>query len=231
MKRLFFLLVTACFCAGLHSQQFECDCSETDGSYNSYFQNLLISREYNNPIQHFRGEQFFNVWAPGNITMVNGETVSGMLLRYDKYQDQVLWLRQTDFKTGVINKSIVSGFDVYHEDHQLAGSFIRKKINSPGMGAVDAYLQILTEGPVGFYVFRNVVKAISVSRTVDNNLYYLGIDSNLYPVALRRKSLLRSPGIDKDIMKGIIRSNHLTLYQDEADFTKAVYLYNESLMQ
>ncbi|MBN1159181.1 MAG: hypothetical protein JXA61_07350 [Bacteroidales bacterium] len=227
MKRIFLFLTAACFCVCLFSQQFECDCSETDGSYNEFLQNLLISREYHNPIQHVRGDQFFNTWNPGDISLVNGDTVREMQLRYDRYQDEVIWLRQTDFKMGVINKSLVAGFDLYNGDHQLTGSFVKKKISVPGMASVEAYLQILTEGHTSLYVYRKVVLAVSVSRTVDNTIYYLCTGSKCSSVALRRKSLLRSPGVDKDLMKDIIRSNRLTLHKDEADFTKAVVLYNE----
>jgi hypothetical protein len=229
MKRILLIVLTAYFCSILHSQQYECDCNEVNGSYNNFLQNLLISREYYNPIRHFDGEQYFSAWTPGNITLVNGVTVRDMTIRYDKYLDDILWLRQTDFKTGVINKSIVSGFDLYNTDYQLIGSFVKKRINPPGMAPIDAFLQVLAEGTVSLYVYRNVVQAISVSRTVDNTIYYICIGSDCRSVALRRKSLIKTPGIDKDMMKSIIRSNRLTIYNDETDLAKAVYLYNEAI--
>ena len=152
-----------------------------------------------------------------------------MMLRYDRYSDELLWLRQTDFRTGMINKSVVAGFEFSDEEGQLTRTFVKKEIRRPGMGSFDAYLQILVEGPVSLYVFRNVVQAVSVSKTVDNTLYFLHTGSGWYPVAMRRRSLLKTPGIDIDLMKNIIRSNRLSFHNDESDFTKAVYLYNESL--
>ena len=97
------------------------------------------------------------------------------------------------------------------------------------MAAKDAYLQFLVEGNVSLYVFRNVVSAISESRTVDHTVYYLMVDSSSYMVSMRRKSLLKTPGIDKDIMKGIFQSNRLKVRKNEVNFIRAVYLYNEAL--
>lgn len=229
MKRIAFLIITACIGAGLHSQQYNCSCDKINGTHNLYLQNLLISREYYNPIQHYRGDQYFNKWTTGTISLVNGETIGDMMLRYDKFQDELLWLRQGDFKTGVVNKSIVTGFDIYDTDHQLMGSFIKKEIMLLGTGLTDTYLQVLAAGTVNFYVFRNVLKAVSESRTIDHTLYYLEIDSKYYSVPLQRRGLLKTPGIDKEVMRNIIRSNHLSVKKNEANFSKAVYLYNKAI--
>lgn len=227
MKRISFLIIMAYIGAGLHSQQYNCNCEKINGTYDLYLQNLLISREYYNPIQYFGRDQYFNTWTSGTIKLINSETIDDIMLMYDMFQDELLWLRQGDFKTGVVNKAIVGGFDIYDTDHQLIGSFIKKKMKIFGKGLTDVYLQVLAEGTIELYVFRNVSRGEGI--TIDHTQYYMEIDSNYYSVPIRRRSLIKTPGIDKEVMRNIIRSNHLSVYENEANFSKAVYLYNKAI--
>ena len=212
------------------SQQYDCNCLDTDGSYNTYLLNLLISREYQNPISYYRGDQYFNTWAPGYLNLANGATVTNISLRYNKFLDEVLWLRTSDFKTGIINKSIVSGFAIFDQDNHLLGSFVKRRIKTPGLDSVYAYLQVLAEGELSLYAYRNVVKAISESRTVDNTTYYIFVNEDqYYTIRLKKKSLLRIPVIDSEIMKSIIRTNRIVFRKNETNFAMALKLYNEAL--
>ncbi len=227
MKRISFLVIMAYIGAGLHSQQYNCNCDTVNGTHDLYLQNILISHEYYNPIQYLGRDQYFNTWTSGTIKLINGETIDDIMLMYDKYQDELLWLRQGDFKTGVVDKAIVKGFDIYDPDHQLKGSFIKKEIKLLGKGLTNVYLQVLVEGAVNLYVFRNVSMGEGIA--IDHTQYYLEIDSNYYSVPIRRRGLIKTPGIDKEVMRNIIRSNYLSVYENEANFSKAVYLYNQAI--
>lgn len=214
------------------AQQYDCNCVEQDGLYNNYLQNLLISREYYNPVSYYRGDQYFNTWSPGEVVLSNGEKVTGISLRYQKYLDELLWLRNSDFRTAIVSKSIVSGFIIYDENQQTMGRFTKKSIKLPGTVPFDAYVEVLAEGRLDFYVFRNVVKAISESRFVDNTTYYVSLDDGgMRTIRLRRRSLIKLPGIDSELMKNIIRTNHIAFHKDEAQVAAAVRLYNEAVMQ
>lgn len=230
MKKIVFLISVWVIIFPASSQQYECNCSETDGSYNTYLLNLLISREYQNPISYYGGNQYFNSWTIGRVNLTNGATVNNINLRYNKFLDELLWLRTSDFKTGVVNKSIVKGFMIYDEDNQLQGTFVKKKIKTPGMDSINAYLQILAEGELSLYTYRNVVRAISESRIVDNTSYYIFIDEDrYYTIRLKKRILLNIPEIDSEIMKSIIRTNRITFRGDETNFARAVKLYNEAV--
>ncbi|MBN2480754.1 MAG: hypothetical protein JXB19_03370 [Bacteroidales bacterium] len=211
----------------LYSQQYECNCEIQSGSYKKFLQDQLISVQYYNPIQYFRGVQYFNTWTSGNIKLINGEIIRDMTLRYDQYMDELLWLRHSDSAIGILNKSIVAGFDLFDTNGRLLGSFEKIRINLAGMGAIDAYLQVLAKGHVSLYAFRNVVKVIRESRTTNNTLYFIGVNSVPWAVSLRRRSLLNTPGINREAMKGIIRSNRLILRNNEANLARAVSIYNE----
>ena len=213
--------------ASLFSQQYDCNCEGRDSAYADFIRKTLISRQYENPIMGYSGEQYFNNWSPGRIMLENGEIIENMTLRYDMYTDELLWQRTSDFQIGVVNKEIVKGFDFYGNGIQPEISFVKRKLRSTDTKNV--YLQVLAEGDLNFYVFRNLVSAAGENRTVDNTKYYIFSYPVQYTqVRLNRKSLLNLPGVGKEIIQAIIRTNHLSPGGNEADFTKAVYYYNQT---
>jgi hypothetical protein len=213
--------------AGLFSQQYDCNCEVSDSVYADFIRKTLISRQYENPITGYSGGQYFNNWSPGRIILASGEIIENMTLRYDMYMDEVLWQRTTDFQIGVVNKEIVKGFDFYGDGIQPEVSFVKRKLRSTDTKNV--YLQILIEGNLSLYVFRNLVSAAGESRTVDNTKYYIfSFPVQYIQVRLNRKNLLNLPGVGKDTIQAIIRTNRLNPIRNEADFTKAVYYYNQT---
>jgi hypothetical protein len=213
--------------AGLFSQQYDCNCEGNDPAYADFIRKTVISRQYENPITAYSGGQYFNNWSLGRIILESGEVIENMTLRYDMYTDELLWQRTTDFQIGVVNKELVKGFDFYGNGIQPEVSFVKRKLRSTDTKYV--YLQVLIEGDLSLYVFRNLVSAAGESRTVDNTKYYIFFYPVQYiQVRLNRKSLFNLPGVGKDMIQAIIRTNHLRPGRNEADFTKAVYYYNQT---
>lgn len=224
--RMFGTIVFLLLSVGLFSQQYDCNCEVKDAAYIEFIRRTLISRQYENPIAGYRGGHYFNNWSPGRILLENGEIIENMTLRYDMYTDELLWQRTTDFQIGVVNKEIVRGFDFYGNNMQLTGSFVKKKLSLQDTRNV--YLQVLTEGDIDLFVFRNLVSAAGENRTVDNTKYYIFSGSDQFTqIRLNRKSLLGLPGAGKEMIQNIIRTNHLSPGKNEADFTRAIYFYNQ----
>ena len=102
----------------------------------------------------------------------------------------------------------------------------------PGRAAFDAYLEVITEGDIDFYAYRNVIRAVSESRVIDNTVYYICMgDDRVYTIRLNKKSLIHLPGIDSDLMKTIIRTNRIIFRKNEASVAAAVRLYNKTISQ
>lgn len=218
---LFVISVTIC-----KAQQYDCNCDADTDPGGHKVQSTLVFNEYHNPINNFRGGQFINTWSKGAVTLLTGETINDMMLRYDMFSDELLWLRETDFVTGIVNRNIVSSFRIFTDEKELF--FEKREVKHPGTDTADSYLQMLAEGELDLMVYRNVVKAVSESRTVDNTIYYLYTeDKNFSSVRLNRRSLLNCPGIDRERMKNVLRENKIAP-KNELNFTRAVYLYNQS---
>jgi len=221
----FIVFSVLAFAAG--AQQYDCNCAVPESTSGGKAANMLVFREYQNPIHNYRGEQFFNQWDEGYIILSNGETINNMTLRYDRFTDELLWLRPGDFVTGVVNKSVIKGFVIYSQD-LLQSYFLKRNIRPPGMDTISSFLHVLAEGDLDLLVYRHVVKAVSESRTVDNTIYYIFTDErNFQAVRLRRRSLTHLQGVDTDLMKSVIKNNRLSV-NNELNFAKAVYLYNEA---
>jgi len=226
VRRLLLTGFFTLFAVTVSPQQYDCNCSEpliVDGNYTL---NMLVFREYHNPINSYRGEQFLNEWAKGSINLVNGEKINNITLRYDMFSDELLYLREDDFVTGIVNKDVVNTFQISASQSEL--SFVKKLIKLPAMDARISYLKVLVDREADLLVFRSVVKAISESRTVDNTIYYIFTEGDDFsPVKLRRGSLLKCSGIDRERMKKVLKENKLSL-KDELNFARAVYLYNQN---
>ena len=83
--------------------------------------------EYRNSAERYKGNQYFSDWAKGDVYLENGDVVSDIFLRYDQYMDEVLWLRETDFKTGVLPRGDISGFVIYNERKEPLAEFVRRE--------------------------------------------------------------------------------------------------------
>ncbi len=230
MKNQIFMMILMALCqVRLFSQQYDCKCDGDEEAYNTYLQNTLVSREYSNPIPRYRGEQYLSDWTRGEVILRNGETVRNMDLRYERYMDEVLWLRSGDFRIGVLNKRIIEGFRLQGEDGSLSLFFVKKRIKLPATDSLDAYLQVLVEGPVSLFAYRNVVRVLDRNATTDNTLYFIEAGGFLQGASLTNKSLKKLPGVDRVTMKEILRSQGISVRGDETKAARALTLYNQEI--
>jgi hypothetical protein len=229
-----------------HAQQYDCNCEVPEDPYEEFLKDQLISVQYQNPVSWYRGEQFFNEWTGGMVTLTDGAVIRNMTIRYDMYLDELLWLRQMDNRTAIMTKAVVGTFTLFDAMGQNRGSFIKKNIPMIGMGRIDAYLQVLVDeetgaawslgvtremggvGEVSLYAYRNVVRVMDESRFRENTIYFIETEEGLSKVSPRRKSLLNAPGIDKDKMKSILHTNHIRLRNREGYLVEAVVMYNSA---
>jgi hypothetical protein len=208
-----------------YSQQNDCACS-TENDYDTQLQEGLISFEYRIRVSDNEGLQYFNNWAKGEVMLSNGDIIRNLYLRYNKFLDELLYLRQSDFRVGILKKEAITGFRIVNEINPPSSLFVRKKILLSKADSTDVYLHLLAAGPLTLYAYRNV--NITNSRYVlgDNTKYLVATPSGQYFVALNRKSLLNIPLVQKNDMKLILRSNRITPDNNEREFTRAISIYN-----
>jgi hypothetical protein len=226
MKRLSLLLILIFAFSVVWSQQTDCNCTSAD-DYQTSLQNGLIGIEYINPVAGYEGNQYLRDWSFGEVELNNGDVIKDIILRYDRFSDELLWLRKSDYKKGILQKKDITAFKFYDHSGNLTSTFIRKRVDLPWMDEKDRFLQILLQDKISLYVFRNVKEEPVEYKLMDHTRYFVSTRGNDYLILLKRKSLLNLPFINKDKMKKILRSNRLGINNNEQGLTMAISLYNQ----
>lgn len=165
-------------------------------------------------------EQFNNDWLKGNIVFVNGTTAKNNMLRYNCWKDELIWLRDSDFKRGTVIKSLVSEFTTGTK------RFINY-YDSIGLIKQNIYLEVLAEGDISLYCHRKVSYIKSSDTFSNKHQFYIEKNGVLNKVKLRKSSFMAifTENEQKEL-KGILREKRLK-FKDEYQLAIALMLFNE----
>jgi hypothetical protein len=211
--------------AGLLSQEYYCNCIE-DISITEDFQRKLSGRFFVNRIMDY-GSQFFYKWANGDVIMNDGQIIRNKYIRYNRYSDELLWLRKSDYKTALLDKETIDEFIIYTEDNSPYAHFRKARIKKwYQFDSTDVFLQVLTEGNISLYVFRTVTVIRNKIEIYDKDIYYLLMNNNYHRIDASRLGLIRALPQNKTELKQIIRKNKLKV-KSEPHLIKAIELLNK----
>jgi hypothetical protein len=222
MKHLFLLILFFPVIYPAYSQE------PLSEDYENTLRNGLMGFEYRNSAARYKGNQYFNDWARGDVYLENGDVISGIFLRYDQYMDEVLWLRETDFKTGVLPRGDISGFVIYNTGKVPLAEFVRQKVKLPYKAdSSETFLQVLVKGNLELYAYRKVMQSANDFTLRDDTRYLLFSNGNAYFVGAAKRLLFKVPAIDEVKMKEVLKSNKIRLDGTEFSLIRAVDLYNK----
>jgi len=202
---------------------------QPDENYISFLRKGLMGLEYKDPLKGFTGNRYFGTWSTGEVFLQNGDIINKILLCYEQYSDELLWIRGKDQKNCIINKDQVKAFNLVDESNNLKAYFVKKRIKLQfDADSTERYLQVLESGRFTLYAFRSVVKAAVEFVLVDNTKYLIYNNGQYTSVNLNRRGLMHIPNIDKDRMKLVIKSNYIKVKGNEPEFVRALKLYNQT---
>jgi hypothetical protein len=225
MKRLSIFLTLLLMIVRAYSQEGSCNCSSAD-EYSRWLLKGLIGVEYFNPVNGFKGSQYLQDWAYGDVELTDGEIIRDVIIRYDRYADQLLWLRKMDYRKGMLNKDIITGFTVKDFWNKPQSHFTKRRIFLPWLDSTEVFLQEMVVGDISFYVYRKVKEEPVEYSLMDNTRYILETGGKDYVIPLKRKSLLELPFIVKADMKKVLRHNRISVLNNEKGMTMAIDFYN-----
>jgi hypothetical protein len=228
MKKLIFLLGLLLLSVGAFSQSAGCNCSSSE-DYLEYLYNGLVGAEYRNSAEGYKGNQYYGPWEKGRIVLSSGQTLTGINLRYDLFINKLLWVREKDFKTGILPISDVVSFTVPDRKYKSEVTFVRKKIRLPYQpDSTELYLRLLAAGEISFLSCHQAVESPSEYELVDET-HYVAFSNNTYVyTGLRKRLLLKIPYIDRERMKAILKSNRIRVRNNEMQMARAFTLYNQA---
>lgn len=222
-KKQLLVFVALCVFLPVNAQEKGYPCRYC-ADYNQYLRQGLSGQVYNNPVPGFLGERYFGEWRKGTLYFENGDSVTGVDLRYEKYLDELLFLNG-ELRAGVLQKSGIKGFTIYND---RGADFVFSKRNLKLSNDTDTlfhFMQELIAGKVSLYVNRKAVKSDN-GRLEKADQYYLCHAGTYYQVRLRRKELLRLPFVTAQEMKILLRKGGIRV-NDEAGLVKVITFYNE----
>jgi hypothetical protein len=197
--------------------------------YESTLRNGLMGFEYRNSVERYKGTQYFGDWAKGDVYRENGDVITGIFLRYDMYMDEVLWLRETDFKTGVLPRGDIRGFVIFDEQKQPRAEFLQRKIKLPYKSdSSETFLQVLVKGNLELFAYRKVIQSASDYTLRDDMRYLIFSNGISYFTAAAKRQLLKIPGIDEAKLKSVLKVNKVRLDGTENSLIRVIDLYNKS---
>jgi len=223
MKNLFLLFLVIPVLYPAYSQP------SASQDYENTLRNGLMGFEYRNSAERYKGNQYFNDWAKGDVNLENGGVISNIFLRYDKYMDEVLWLRETDFKTGVLPRGDINGFVIYNARKESMAEFVRQKIKLPYKeDSSVTFLQVLVKGNLELFAYRKVMQSANDYSLRDDTRYLVFFNGSSYFVGASKRLLLKVPAIDEVKMKAVLKSNQIRLDGTEYSLMRVIDLYNKT---
>ncbi len=169
-----------------------------------------------------RKDQYYNNWNRGEIHFTNGQKASNCLLRYHSRKDDLLWLRESDFKTGIVIKESIAAFKIITE----AGDSLHfvQYGDTSGLQHHSIFLEVLAEGKLSFYCHRKVTYLKTSDDFVKRYQYYLRKDGLMHEVRFKKRAILTNFSEDeKKKLRQIMLENHLKFkneYELAAGFEK-----------
>jgi hypothetical protein len=126
---------------------------QTDSISSSSAYQLLIGDVYKDPGVFHNGIYFRNPYLPGKVYFTSGDSVSGIYLRYNSKDDELLWLNK-GFGQIKLEKTNINGFVLQNQD--TAFRFLR--MNLSAHDGSDNFYQECLKGPVSLYASRRVTQ-------------------------------------------------------------------------
>lgn len=224
-RTIFILLLLTYSISNTFSQYYSCQ-NDTSKIYASSTEEKLTGRAYYPKVYINNELQYFNTWSKGEVILNDGAVVKNVYLRYDSYTDELLWLRDLDLQTAVVEKQYINGFKIYLEYNKSTAYF--KKIfieNWYEFNGFPRYLQVLAEGKISLYVQRQVSLNNNTNELYQKYQYFLLKNGRFYSFKPARITLLNIMQEDKEKMKSVLRSHRLHV-RKESDLIEAIIIYN-----
>jgi hypothetical protein len=141
------LLAFLLFCSGVFSQSYYVKCPQPSGKV---FRDeaLIFALDYT-PTPPAPSKQFYNTWTRGEVIFYNEKRATGVVLSYNTWLDELLWINEDSYLVGVIPKESISEFVFWDENHEASERF--RKVKTTGMKYEYSYLQVLADGNYTIY--------------------------------------------------------------------------------
>lgn len=190
----------------------------------------IIGQRYYLNARYQGSPYLFDGWQKGTIRFTSGQELSGVMLKYDGYKDELVYINELYQAMIQVEKPAVESFSFNDQGKEYY--FERRYFDGMGMG--ERYFQVLHKGNVDLLCLRKI-ELIGTSVYKDANgvaknmeyvqsfRYFLAKKEGGYQAtSLRKKSLLKYfTGAQKKRVTQLMRTNHIR-FKTEEGFARAL---------
>lgn len=205
----------------------KCENFATDSSL---FDHYLTGEFYISP-ENYKGLQFLNKeWQLGDVILENNIRISHKYLNYHIITDHLFWLRESDYMKIELNMGLIKEFILTPNDNYPKRLFLKLNIKPIYMlDSVSRLLEVLAEGEFNLYAYRKAKILQNTNEVFPVTEYYYQYNKSKINYFISRRWILYSlVGDKKDVMKSVVRKNHLKIRKEE-EMIKAIKLFNEAV--
>jgi hypothetical protein len=186
------------------------------------------------------GSQFlFPSWQPGSILFTTGTSAQNVNIKYNGYSDELFWLSPS-LSTVIVQKEAVKKFTMICPETDSIVEFIRKDVPVPFYSQQKlTYLQVLYQGNVNLYVYRQILKtgeeikqdknrAVELPVVEPKPIYYIEKgDGNIVQLKkIKRSTILKAFPAKKEIIKKSLTEKKLKI-KNENDLIRVFYIIDK----
>jgi hypothetical protein len=181
---------------------------------------MMTGEVYSDPGLTHKGIYFQEAFLVGKVKFSNGDSLGNLLLRYNGFEDQLIWLSK-DFGQVKLDKSHIAEFDLKNSGSAFEFKYIQ-------MDKSGFFAQICYEGRVTLYVQRKIVPhtdyfkdGIHYFKYKPMPQYFLRVNNRLLSVNRNVTSIYQLFPEKKEEIRRVIRDNNLKARTEE-DFVKLI---------
>jgi hypothetical protein len=217
MKKYLFITIVFCFHLTISAQP---DLHLKTSANEDFIFQMLTGEAYSDPGLTHKGIYFQEAFLPGKVKFNNGDSVDNILLRYNGFEDQLIWLSK-DFGQVKLDKAPIAEFE-------LNNSGSASHFKNIAAGETGVFVQICYEGKVKLYVQRKIVphtdyikNGIHYYKYKSLPQYFLMINNRFFAVNRSINSIYQLFPAKKEEIRRAIRGNNLK-DRNEDEFIKLI---------
>jgi hypothetical protein len=219
-KEMYFIAILSgiIFCNNSYSQGYYTKCPEPFQKDFS-MQAVIFALDYT-PKQPYATKQLYNTWTKGVVRFVDGKKASGVMLAYNAWLDELLWMNENTYQIGVILKETIEEFVFWDENGMVSERF--RNVEIPEMRD-QSFFQVLTDGYYTIYCQRKFTYVTLQKDFEKTNRYYLQTEGSWQNFKPTRRSIkLLFPKEQRAEIRHLIRKN----YRQRMDETRIIDFFN-----
>jgi hypothetical protein len=177
------------------------------------------------------GRIFYNTdWRKGEILLENNRIVPNKILNLYLFNEQLIWMRNLDYKQISVSQETVKEFRIYSTNGIPKQVFrkIKFKTRMMDINYSEIFLQVLAEGKITLYAYRKVWLNKNTNELIPTFKYYIQVNNSeiesYSPNRWSLYSVAKKCGLKQE-MKDIVQNNHLHI-RDELGIIKALEIFN-----